>query len=616
MLRRTILYSVLSICVLTALFCSADEKNWTEVRSPHFRVITNGNESSARRLAREYEQMRAVFADQFSGFRLDTGAPLLIIAPSDLSAAKKVAPEVFERKGAEVAGFYAHGWERQYAFVRLDAVRGDPMLYDTYSVIYHEYLHSLLHTNFHWLPTWLDEGLASFYQYTRFEQFRTLLGAPPRNGSWTSLLERGPLIPMDVFLNVDGTSPYYGQDKTKTYMFYAQAWATTHFLTFGPGMEQGRKLRQFFNLLQKGTEQKKAFEQTFGSFEDVNQGLQQYVLKWAFTTAILPLEVKTDDKDFTVRTMPPAETEAELAAFHILHHRWREMRELTEAALKDDPKLGLAHQDMGYFQFNEGKNDEALREFTRAFELDGKLYGALFAKTMISPISQSNDPADQKTFHDLLIKVLDINPDFAPAFVELAKLYIRQGDLNKALGMSRKAEQLEPWRAGYHLLSGQILFRLGRFSEAAADALYVANRWASVDRDEAMELWNSVPRDKRPAEVPAEDKTSKSDWLTAEGTVKSASCEEHSYTIVLDHSGQSLNFHTLERSSGFSDTHWWGRDHFTPCFHVAGLRAVVHYKPSSDKSYIGEMVNVGFRDDLPASPVKALVETTPQEKKN
>ena len=60
---------------------------------------------------------------------------------------------------------------------------------------------------------------------------------------------------------------------------------------------------------------------------------------------------------------------------------------------------------------------------------------------------------------------------------------------------------------------------------------------------------------------------------------------------------------------GFSDTLWVGRDHFTPCFHVDGLRAVARYKVSADKSYTGDMVILGFRDNL-ASSVKAATAST------
>lgn len=66
----------------------------------------------------------------------------------------------------------------------------------------------------------------------------------------------------------------------------------------------------------------------------------------------------------------------------------------------------------------------------------------------------------------------------------------------------------------------------------------------------------------------------------------------------------------------YSDTFWWGRDHFTPCFHVAGMRAVVQYKPGVDKAYAGDLASVGFRDDLPKWAAKPTAQATYVEKKN
>src|SRR5215467_846796 len=108
---------------------------------------------------------------------------------------------------------------------------------------------------------------------------------------------------------------------------------------------------------------------------------------------------------------------------------------------------------MGFFQFKDGKDSDALREFTTASELDNKDYVALFAKIMVSPAAKSNAPEDREATHQGLLKVVELKPDFAPAYVELAKIAILRRQLDIALAVSRKAEQLEPFRSGYHVLS-------------------------------------------------------------------------------------------------------------------------------------------------------------------
>ena len=89
-----------------------------------------------------------------------------------------------------------------------------------------------------------------------------------------------------------------------------------------------------------------------------------------------------------------------------------------------------------------------MKEFSAAAELDPKNYIALFAKTMSSPGGQAGGAVELDGRSKALEHVLELKADFAPAYVELAKIYVKQGNLQLALGLSRKAEQLEPFRAG------------------------------------------------------------------------------------------------------------------------------------------------------------------------
>ena len=583
----------------------AQEKAWLEVRSPHFRVITNGSDRDARHVARAFEQMRAVFASQFPGFTLEAPAPLLVVAARDEETMKMLLPQMFKaRVGSQIGGLFQKGWEREYAVVRLDQVTSDRRNPDTYATIYHEYTHTLLHTNFRWLPLWLDEGLAEFYAYTRFEGDKMYIGAPSKSHRVEMLDFRTP-TPLRTFI---ATRSSISQDEGDSQLFYAQAWALTHFLTFGPGMDQGDKLKKFFNLLMRGTDQVKAFEAVFGNIEEVDKAYRNYINRIAYPTGVVPYVASVEEKDYSGRQLSISETQAELAAFQILFRNFDLVRGLAETALKSDPKIALAHEDLAFAEFNEGRDEDALREFSQAVELDPKLYLSLFAKAMMLPISRSDTPADQASFKEALLRVVALNPRFAPAYVELAKLDLARGEGDAALQMAQKAEGLEPFRSGYRVLTGQIVLRTGHPAEASARAAYVADRWGGPDHDEAMELWNSIPPEKRVSEAPI-DRPRPKDVLVADGIVKSVSCKDRAFAVTLESDGKIFTFHSQGFPVGFSDTLWVGRDHFTPCFHVDGLRAVARYKVSADKSYTGDMVILGFRDNL-ASSVKAATAST------
>jgi len=110
---------------------------------------------------------------------------------------------------------------------------------------------------------------------------------------------------------------------------------------------------------------------------------------------------------------------------------------------------------------------------------------------MMSSLASSRKVSDMNDFGAALGKVLQINPQFAPAYTQLAKLALLENDLSSAALVSRKAEEVEPSLAGYHLLTGQILRRMGKPGEAADAAKFVADRWVGPDHNEAVELWNN-----------------------------------------------------------------------------------------------------------------------------
>ena len=97
---------VLLFLVLVPLCAKAfpGEKPWREIRSPHFRVMTNGSEKDGRHVAQAFERLRGVFAAEFPGYRLDSAAPFLILAPEDEYTTRKLLPDYWKRSGPKPAG--------------------------------------------------------------------------------------------------------------------------------------------------------------------------------------------------------------------------------------------------------------------------------------------------------------------------------------------------------------------------------------------------------------------------------------------------------------------------------------------------------------------------------
>ncbi len=515
---------------------------------------------------------------------------------------KSLAPAHWKRGSPNVAGFFQTGWERQFAVIRLDQdIPG------AYQVVYHEYVHTLLHANFHWLPLWLDEGLAEFYGGTRFETSKVYVGAPTAR----VLHLRGiSLIPLDKLISQNPYVSFRGDDD-RIDIFYGESWAVVHYFTFAPGMENGKKIMQFYSKIQQGEEQKKAFVESFGNFNDVETALQKYVQNFAFNSYVMKTPNQIDEKQYQSRKLSEAETAAAIGGYRIWSRDFPEALQITEEGLKADPKLAELHENMGFLRFSDGNDDQATQEFSTAYELDNQRYLSLFFKTMLSPAAWSDSPADLDALREKLLQVLKINPRYAETFARLAFVHLRRSDLATALAVSRKAEQLEPSRAGYHLLSAKILLRMGRRAEAAEFAKYVADRWQGPDHDEAMEVLRSIPESLSSlAHFPIEIVMA---GETAQGTVKSVSCGDttHPATIVISSDGKPLTFDAGgTQLIGYSDTLWYGADHFSSCRHLEGLRAIVRYKSTDDKQFAGKVASLELREDIPAAPASANTEKT------
>jgi hypothetical protein len=595
-LRSLLLASLLPASLSTKVVA---EQTWLEVRSPHFRVITDGSSKDARNVAYEFEQMRHVLALRFQNAHIESGAPLTIIAARDESTYRAIAPTLWKAEGNRIAGVFFRGWEKQFALIRLDTW-GDA----NSVVVYHEYTHSVLHANAHWLPIWLDEGMAEFFAYTRFEKDHIYVGAPSLR---MAVLRNESLIPVTTMLDVNSRSPYY-HDESKAQLFYAEAWAMVHYMTFGPDMGNGEKLNQFFKLTQEGTSQQKAFQQVFGDPHAFDFAFSQYISRFSFSAGVLPPDHSTDPKSFSERKLTPAEADYELACFQVGAHDRTNARTSIEKAIALDPNLAAAHEELAYLNFDQGKDDDAQKEWKQAATLDPSLPRSQFALLMTGPLSGklSSISTDQLRAAQVTLQhITQLGPSYAPAYVELALVEWQLGSLQDAYKNAHQAETLEPWRASYRLLTGHILLHGGQPALAATSSRYVATHFFGSDHNEAVDLWKLIPANMQGDGPPLTlDIPAGAD--VARGQLLDVSCSgppgasKFTITLMPDKAtdAKPLTFTTDGRISiGFSDTLWWGEDHFSSCFHLTGHPAVLIYKPEGPKA--PELVELEVRDDLP-----------------
>jgi hypothetical protein len=165
-------------------------ENWIQVASPHFVVVTNSNEKQGRHVADQFERMRSVFHVAFPHLQIDPGSPIVVLAIKDEKDFKELEPQGYLAKGSlKLGGLFLRAPDKNYVLMRIDAEGEHP-----YAVVYHEYTHLLVTKAAEWMPLWMNEGLAEFYQNTEIHEKDVSLGEPSTEN--ILLLRQNRLLPL------------------------------------------------------------------------------------------------------------------------------------------------------------------------------------------------------------------------------------------------------------------------------------------------------------------------------------------------------------------------------------------------------------------------------------
>jgi tetratricopeptide (TPR) repeat protein len=374
----------------------------------------------------------------------------------------------------------------------------------------------------------------------------------------------------------------------------------------GENMDHGRKMDAYLNALQKGVKSEEAFEDSFGPVNEVEKKFFTYPRQMALNTLRLDKLSPMDPKEFPGGPMSQAETDARLGSLFTYTHQGEDANRKISAALTEDPKLAIAHENAGFLYFQQGKDEEAANEFDKAVELDPSSYLPVYYQAMMKYHGKTDADSLQK-LDTALREVLRLNPRFAPAVAVRSQILIQQGKLQDAFNTAVQAQQLEPDRAGYKTLAATILLLGNNYTEAVKWASDVAARWTASDSAEALAVVNQARRLSK-IEPTADEKfqeAAEMDYakgtVAVEGRIQSVTCQKNKrMELALLSGGKTLNFWVGNNFGwGFSDTLWYGRDHFYACYHLDGMKAIIRYAPTTNPiDNILELRRLEVLDDL------------------
>jgi len=635
MLGRPLAHVLLVLLFAPAVCTPLPDKpqKWLEVRSPHFTVITNGNEKQARRVLGQFERIREVFHTAFPRLKVDTSAPIIVIAAKDEKTFEGLGPGDWKKRGQmKRLGFFLRGPDKNFVLLRLD-VEGTNL----YHTVFHEYTHLLMNQNVKSLPLWLDEGLAEFYGNTRILGNEVHLGYPSE--AHVRFLRDHPLIPMATFFQVDHSSPYYKEEQ-KGAVFYAQSWAFVHYLMVARTKQGGSALPTFVALLMQDVSGLDAATRAFGDLKELQREVDSYIRRAGYNFLRVKTAISEEDVSLPARELTPAESAALRGDFLAHNQEYERARALLEDALKQDPGNALAHETMGFIELRQEHLAEAKKWFSEAVRLDSRSYLAHYYHAMLTE-REGQDEKHLREAEASLRRAIELNNEFAPAYGALAGLMGRQGkDLNSALAIARRAIQLEPGVQGYHLVAASLLMRMGGVGEARQIAERLVNTAKSPqDRGNAEMLLASIERyqrnqeakkqaeerarveaaefkrqleaaRKRVAERAQEEQPAESETPSAQpsparkgrpgwsaGKIVAVSCKATpALELTLQGTLRKLRLHASNYFKiEFLTTTWKPPESFNPCEHLQGHVAAISYRSFDGSAYDGEIVSVEVR---------------------
>lgn len=451
--------TALSLLAAAGSIASASPDQWTQVSSNHFVVITNANEKQARHLIDQFERVRWVFQTLFPKVNADPASPIEVYAAKNSKTFQAVEPTAYLNKGSmNLAGYFLPAQDKNYILLRLDAEQER----HPYAVVYHEYTHLQFRSAGEWMPLWLNEGLAEFFQNTDIHDKEVMLGEP--SGDDILRLRQERLIPLPVLFKVDANSPYY-HEENKGSVFYSEAWALTHFLMVSDRENKTNRIADYMTLMSQHQDSVVAAEKAFGDLKQLEKALGFYINAGQYKQFLMhSAAAPIDESSYAVRPVTSIEADADRAEILALVQREQEARDLVDSILKMDPGNVQAREVMGLVEFRAGNREAARKWYGEAVKLDSKSY---LANYYFAAISMSSPEAEEGQVETSLRAAIQMNPKFAPAYDRLATFYgMRHKNLDEALKLALTAIKLDPGSLYFRLNASNVLAASNRYGDA------------------------------------------------------------------------------------------------------------------------------------------------------
>ena len=456
-----LLATLLVMFALAASASSSPSRQWLEIHSPHFSIVTDAGEKQGCQVAQHFEEIRAVFGALVGKEKINVPVALQIIAFRGDKELRQFAP-LWKEQPTDVKGVFQRETDRNFIII-------DSSTDKTWPVVFHEYAHYLLYGNYAQMPLWFDEGFAEYFSTVKMVDNAAEIGRPPENAQ--HLLGAKKLMRIADLFSVEPDSDIYHEKGERRRLFYLQSWLVVKYLYDNGQIPQ---VREYLDLVQN--QQKtipEAIQLAFGMDPaEFDKAIRRFwsLKSDSFYRLTVPALTKVDN--CSVIPLPDADAQAVLADAHVhsADYMERGMREFEEI-LRVHPNNVAAHGGLGYAYLSTRDYQRALLHFQRAVELNSRDAGVhYYSAVLLNQEAMTRE--EHQRFAAQVKKELEaavaLAPDFADAYALLGEVHSSAGEYDDAIACTKKAMTLSPRNERYALDLAYYYVAAKKWDEAIA----------------------------------------------------------------------------------------------------------------------------------------------------
>lgn len=505
-MKRASFFTLISLTLALFLFVHpvSAKDEWIQIKSKNFLLIGNATEKDIRKVGTRLEEFRETFRLLFPKMSVTSQVPINVIVFKNASSYKQFKPLLADGKiDTSIAGYFQSGDDVNY--ITLSTEGEDAQ---TFGVIFHEYVHSLVNLQFGKaeVPPWFNEGLAEYYEtFTIENDSKVKVGLPQERHLY--LLQKNVLMPLQTLFSVTNTQLSNSSDQSRN-IFYAESWALIHYL-----IQSGKSdaMNKFVELLLSESPLEKAFPEAFQtSYAAMETELRRYISlnKYSYREFIFGRKLEFDS-GMRVSPLDEAGINSYLGDLLAHTHREDEAEPYLLAALKLQPSSGMANTSLGMIKMRQGKHDEAKKYLEKAFTSDQTNYRLLYDYAYLLSREGRDDlgfvrelPKETTVkMRDALNKAIALNPAFTESYELLAFIDLVNGeDLDGATALMQKALKMQPGNQNYAMRLAEIYLRQNKYAEAGVIVDKIAKTTDAPDLRQRAENLGLIVRERREME--------------------------------------------------------------------------------------------------------------------